>query len=853
MLNDLRLAIRILARSSGSTAIAISTLAIAIGANTAIFSVLNAALLKSLPVRDPAELVMLTDPNASMVLGGMLAGERSLLGYEEFTYLRDHSHTLAGICASQISLDTWPVRIAAGAQEQARGRLVSENYFDVFGVRPAIGRLFAQSDAAGISEHPYAVISYDYWQRRFGGAHSAVGTTLRLHAATLTIIGVAAPGFRGETVGQNPDIWVPMLMQALVSPGWDGLHDFIGHSQDKLMWLHVFGRRKAAVTIPQIQAEVDVLFRQILQAGYPDSIGAAARKRALNQRIRVRPVRSGAFHGRDEFAQQWIVLAGLAGLVLLIASANIANLLLIRAVRRAREVAVRFSLGARRGQLMRQFLMESLVLAASGGVAGIFAAAVACRALPQLLAHGGDRFELAPEIDLHVLAFTACTVLLVGLLFGLAPAFRATHAGIHEALKGSGRAITDSRRHAGFSKALVITQVTVSFLLVLGAGVFLQTLWNLQAVPIGYPRQNLLLMDIDTSGAVQQGVRLDHELAERIGQTPGVRAVAYSDRPLFNGFDGAFGVTVEGFARSNEEDRGSTGGFVGPGYFSTLGIPILLGREIGPRDSSTSPRVCVINEAFAKRFFAGRSAIGKYVTVNSAPMEVIGIAKETRGNSLRGPIEPKFYASADQNSGAFSFEIRTAGDPGHIVNAIRRAVLSVDENLAVSDAQSLAAKIDQQNAQPKLIAELCIAFGGTALFLAAIGIYGVLSYNVERRANEIGIRIALGGTTRQIAGRVVGETGSMVTAGLIAGIAGAAAAARLLAAQLGGTEAPGPRWSLARYEHVDTAVQLYGVRVLDLPAIAGAIGILVAIAFIAAWLPAVRATRVEPASVLRHE
>ncbi len=333
------------------------TLGIAIGANTAIFSVLNAALLKLLPVRDANELVMLSDPNASMVLGGMLAGERSFLGYEEFGYLRDRTKTMSGVCASQLTLERWAVRIAGGPQEHARGRLVSGNYFTVFGVQPAIGRLFTQNDGNAIS------------QRRFGENRSVLGTTIRLRQAGLVVIGVAAPGFRGETVGQDPDVWLPMLMQPLVMPGWDGLHDFMDHSQDKLMWLHVFGRRKAGVTITQVQAEVNILFRQILVAGYPTSMPPLARKRALNQRVCVRAVRSGAFHGRDEFSEQWTILSALAGLVLLIACANIANLLLARAAGRTWEVAIRLSLGARKARLVRQFLIESLLLATLGGSA----------------------------------------------------------------------------------------------------------------------------------------------------------------------------------------------------------------------------------------------------------------------------------------------------------------------------------------------------------------------------------------------------------------------------------------------------------------------------------------------------
>ncbi len=508
MPHDIRLALRMFAKSPGSTSMAVATLAVAIGANTAIFSVLNAALLKLLPVHNPDELMMLTDPNASMVLGGLLPGVRTLLGYEEFVQLRDRSKTMSGLCASQLSLERWPVRIAGGPQEQARGRLVSENYFTVLGVRPSVGRLFTQTDATGIGRDPYAVISYDYWQRRFGGDRSVVGTAIRLHRATLVIIGVAAPGFRGETVGQDPDLWLPMLMQPLVMPGWDGLHDFMDHSQDKLMWLHVFGRRKPAVSIARVQAEVNILFQQILESGYPPSMAPSARKEALSQAVLVRPMRTGAFHGRDEFSEQWTILSALAGLVLLIACANVGNLLLARAIGRTREVAIRLSMGARKNRLVRQFLTESLLLATLGGIAGIFVATIASRALPALVSGGNDQFQLAADIDWHVLAFSACIVLVVGLLFGLAPAFRAIQADINENLKESGRSTTGSRQHMTFSKALVIVQVALSFLLVLGSGLFLQTLRNLQTVPLGYPRENLLLVDVDSSGATQPAVNL---------------------------------------------------------------------------------------------------------------------------------------------------------------------------------------------------------------------------------------------------------------------------------------------------------------------------------------------------------
>jgi predicted permease len=827
MFQDVRFGLRILAKSPAATLVAILTLALGIGVNTAIFSVLNAALLKFLPVRNPNELVTLTDPNASMVLGGLLTGDRSLLTYTEFVALRDRATSLSGLCASQMALQRWPVRISGGGSEQVRGRLVSENYFTVFGVEPARGRLFTQHDATAVGKDPYAVISYDYWQRRFRGDPSVIGTPIHLHQATLIVIGVAAQDFHGETVGQNPDLWLPMLMQPLVMPGFDGFSEYF-QSHDKLMWLHSFGRRKPGVPLARVQAEMNVLFRAILAAGYPTTMQTQDRRRALDQRIVVRPLRAGMFHGRAEFSEQWRILSALAGMILLMSCANVANLLLARATARAREVAIRISLGAAKQRLFRQFLTESLLLASFGGGAGILAAALV---LPLLLRiFSGHSFELAAKIDPTVFGFTAALTLLTGILFGLVPALRST------------RMVRATRSR--LSKVLVIAQVTLSFLLVMGAGLFLETLWNLQSVPLGYSPENLLLVHVDDAPGVSPG----RALVDRIRRIPGVRDVTYSDRALF-GFDGAFPIAVEGFTPRNQDEGGSTGGFIGPGYFSTLGIPLLLGREIGPRDTVKSPPVCVINEAFAKHFFAGRNPLGKHVTTGGHSMQVIGVAANARTHSLRGKIDEKFYAAADQNTGASWFEIRTAPDlnPKRLVQTLRREIPSIDS------AQSLDELIRLQNAQPRFVAELSAAFGILGLVLASTGIYGLLSYTVANRTKEFGIRMALGAEKRRVTAMVLGETGALLAIGAIAGAFTAAVITRLISAQLYGAAITGPRWSLARYEHVESATQLYGLRALDPPTIAAAIGILCIAALLAACVPAARAAQVDPATTLRHD
>ncbi len=860
VLQDLRFGLRMMIRNPGSTAIAVLTLALAIGLNTAIFSVLNAALLKDLPVHNPHDLVMLSDPNASMVLGGVLQGPRSVFSYREFVGLRDRTQTMSGLCASQLPLWRWPVRISGGQQEEAHGRVVSENYFSFFGIQPTLGRFFTRHDATGIGKDPYVVISYNYWQRRFGGSKAIIGTPVRFYRTTLVIIGVAAKNFRGETVGQDPDLWLPMHMQPIVMPGIDGLSEYMGHAPDKLMWLHVFGRRKPGVALAKVQAEVNVLFRGFLKAESP-SLSPEDRKEALDESILVRPFRNGAFHGRDEFAEEWIILAALAGLVLLVACANVANLLLARAAARSREVAIRLSIGAGRGRLIRQFLAESLLLAGLGGMAGIAVALIASRVLVLLLSGSPNGLELVASLDIRVLAFTACATLLTGIFFGLVPALRATRTAVSEDLKGTGRSATASRQHTAFAKAFVVTQIALSLLLVMGAGLFLRTLWNLQSLSLGYPERNLLLVEVDTTGANNApapGPNLYREMAEGIRAIPGVRSVTWSDRGLFSGFDGSFAIQVEGFTSAKESDRGSTGDSVGPAYFSTIGIPMLLGREIGPQDIALSRPVCVINESFAKHFFAGRNPIGRHVSYNvddnkRRSLEIVGVAQNARVTSLRGKIDPKFYTASDQTWNRSWIEIRTWGDPSRVSNEVRKAILAVNGRLDIQSERTLRETLAAQNAQPRLVAQLCSIFGILALVLAATGIYGVLSYNVARRTNEIGIRMALGAGVRRVIGMILEETGWMIAAGVVAGVAIAAVCTRLLATQLYGVADTAPRWSLARYEHVDSATQLYGITAMDPLTIGAAIGLLAVVALLAAYIPATRAAHVDPVRALRHE
>jgi len=630
------------------------------------------------------------------------------------------------------------------------------------------------------------------------------------------------------------------MMEPLVKPGRDWIHEDLTKSIDKVMWLHVFGRLKPGTSVARAQAEVSVLFKAIIEDGYPKTLSERTRKALFDQHVRVREARTGAFGGRNEFSQQLMVLLSTAGLVLLIACANVANLLLARATARYREVGIRFSIGAGKGRLIRQFLTESLLLATLGSVAGLIAAAGAARVLVLLLSDGSNELQLRTTFDWHVLLFTLGVTLLTGLLFGLAPALQGTRVDINESLKETGRNTTGAGKRMTFAKGLVAAQIALSLLLVVGAGLFLRTLWNLQSVALGYSKEKLLLVRVDALTAGYQEARrspLYNDLAERLRALPGVRAVTYSENGLFSGTESGDPVDVEGFVHQNKDDAHAAFDQIGPGYFSGLGIPLLLGREIELHDAADSPRVCVINEAFAKRFLTGRNPIGKHITDTYGDthltMEVVGVAKDVRDHRLRERVRERFYVPAAQGDGgipsSINFEIRTIADPNAQLSAIRAAIFRVNANLPILSARTIEDLIDGRNTQPRMVARLCGIFGVIALLLAATGLYGVLSYNIARRTNEIGIRMALGAGHGRVIGMIFKETGLLICAGMLAGVAAVFATTRLVASRL------------------------YGLTALDPATIAIAVGILGAVALVAGYVPAARAARVNPVTALRHE
>jgi predicted permease len=842
LFHDLRFGVRQLVRNPVFAVVSVLSLALGIGANTAIFSIFNAVMFKALPIRDPNKIVLLTNPNASGISIGQENGERSLVSYAEFAQLRDRTKlVMSGICASQSSLDRWEVRVAGNSQEEARGRLVSEEYFSVLGVEPAIGRFFTLEDVGGgPGKAPFAVISYDYWLRRFGGNASVIGTSIRLYGATLTVIGVAAPGFQGETVGEYPDLWVPMMMEPLVKPGRDWLHEDSSHPMEKVMWLRTFGRLKPGISQAQAQAEINILFKGIVESDYSAGLAPDARKRVLNQYLLLHEARTGVFGGRDEFSQYLLILLGAAALVLLISCANVANLLLARASVRYKEVGVRLSLGATRARLVRQLLTESVLLSAFGGIVGVLFALGAARLLVFYLSNPKNPLQLSTNLDLSVLLFTAGITLITGVVFGLAPAVRGTRVDINGSLRDSGRGVTSSASRLTLAKSFVIAQVAISLLLIVSAGLFLRTLWNLKSVYLGYPKENLLLVRVDGLTAGYKNARLltlYRDIQDRIRSLPGVHSVTYSENGLFSGTESGDEIEVEGFKPENEDDRGSRYDQIGPGYFSTVGIPMKLGREAGQQDTFASSRICIVNEAFAKHFFHEANPIGRHVVHISGStrtiLEVVGVAKNARDHQLRGAVPERFYLPLDQmgsdTPGSVNFEIRVGSSPYQMLSTVRKAILELNPDVPIVSSRSLDELLDLYNAQPRMIARLSFVFGIFALILAATGLYGVLSYGVTRRTNEIGIRMALGAGKSRMVFMIMKETSVMILIGVVFGIVATAAITRLIAARL------------------------YGLSALDSVTIMAAVLVLSFVALLASYIPAMRAARVNPMTALRHE
>jgi predicted permease len=846
---DLRFALRILAKNPGFTLIAVLTLALGIGANTAIFSVLDAVLLRSLPVSHPEQLVTLSDPDEHGSSFGSEGGDRSLLAYSEFEYFRDHSEVFSDIFAADSQLPQREITIPnsssrTGAQkESARVRLVSGDYFATLGVTPAAGSLFTGEVDRARGGSPIAILSYAFWKQRFGFDPLALGRTVQIHQTSFQIVGVTPPGFFGETVGAVPDLWIPMMMQDSVYPG----RDLLTAAKDLTnmhLWLQVMARLKPGITQEQAKASINVVFKSLLESKVGASISAEERRHALDQRINLQRAARGSSVLREHFGEPLKILMAMVGFVLLISCANVANLLLARGAARQREFALRIAIGAGRARLIRQLLTEGFLIAVTGAAAGLLVAQWTDALLLRMVsgaASGPSSIRLDLQPDARVLGFTLGVTLLTTIVFALIPSLYSTRLDLTPVLKStpSGTSSEATKRRFPAGKTLVITQVAVSVILLVSAGLFVRNLSKLGEVKLGYSRENLILFRVDAApGGYKGGAipRFQLDLLARISAIPGLRGATVSKDGLFSGSESADPIAVEGYTPKPGEEMHSRMDHVGPGYFSTLGIPILMGREIEARDAPGSIRGAVINQTFAHRFFPNANPIGKHVrdtySGNPAEMVVVGVAADAKYNDLREKTLPRIYAPVAnpmwENPAAF-YEVRTYADAQAVTAALRQVVQEAAPTLPPIEVRTMSGLVDDSLQTDRFIEQLAGAFSLLALVLAAIGLYGLMAYTVSRRTRDIGIRLALGAAPGNILSNVLRETLALVLMGIIIGVPFA----------LGGT-------------HLVRSM-LFGLGFADPMAILFAATLLTIVAALAGFLPAWRASRVDPMVALRYE
>ena len=848
---DARFALRMLRKSPVFTAVAVGSLALGIGANTAIFTLVDAILLRWLPVRNPQELV---------VLARNPAKPSTSSNYPDYRYVRDHGQSYSGLIAfSSVGPTSFRLPGSPDPTRLVGLSLVSGNYFDTLGVRPALGRLFNPVDNEGEGAHPLAVLSNSFWKRAFGGDSGVVGRDVELNGARFQVIGVSGEGFTGSSVGVAADVFAPIMMNRTFNPtaiGWDSRHYW---------WLTVIGRLKPGVTPQKAEAEWNVLWHRILEED-PERRPPAAWDTQYKQ-ANTAVVLSGSqgYSGlRKQTSRPLIVLTITVALVLLITCANVANLLLARGVARRREIAVRLSVGAPRSRLIAQMLSESLLLGALGGLASLAFAWIGVRALLAFLPQGGPfPVDLNLSVDFRALGFTFGLSLLCGLLFGLAPAVRASKPNLVDDLKSDsfGSGLYRGGRW-DLRRTLVSLQVALSLLLLAGAGLFVRTLRNLRDIDPGMARENLLLVttNIGQLGYQPQRDRDFHDrLRAEVQRLPSVRAVGLAAIAPLSQSRWDQDAQIEGYTWRPDESPYIDMNAVTPRYFEAAGIPIVLGRDFRDSDNLATlpsrpaqpappgadapeppgpPRVVVVNEAFSRHFFGGQPAVGRRLCLGdkwdaAKTFEIVGVVRDARYFDLKKAVEPMIYEPAYRDPGSSAaggtLAIRTTGDPGRIAAAIRQAVQHIDGAVTVIEARTMEDNLNRELVQERFVATLGGFFGLIALLLAAIGLYGVMSQAVTRRTREIGIRMALGADAPIVLWMVLRDALFMVLAGAALGIP-----AVLI---------------LTRY----TESMLFGVKAQDPATLAMAALLLLAITMIAGLLPARRATMVHPMTALRHD
>jgi predicted permease len=839
--SNLRYALRLMRRNPGFTLIAVTSLGLGIGVNTAIFSLVDQLLLWSIPAREPSRLVKLE---------GIYSG-----AYPFYCAFRDRNQVFSSVFASSHNLAVGMRPEGASAIEVGHVQYVSGSYFQALGIGSAAGRVIAPSDDTAPGASPVAILSYGYWRRRFASDLKVIGRKLAVNGYPLEIVGIAEKGFGGLFNGQEADAFVPLTMFPVTTPSaarvWNTSH---------MYWLETMARLKPGLSIQQAQAGMQVLWAQAVEAVNDAAVKAGGKPRKFREdQIRLEAGARATSFSRKEMVDPLAALALGTGLVLLIACANVANLLLSRATGRRKEIAVRLAVGATRGQLIRQLLSESFVLAAAGGTLGLFLAYFGVSALAKASILNPD-LHFRPS--LAVLAFSAGITVLTGILFGLAPAFRATRMTLTESVKEGGSA-TQGGSRLRLAKALVAGQVALSLALLVGASLFIRTLRNLQDVHLGFQREKIAIFDIDPTnlGYKDHRLRMFYDrLLERARGVPGVRSAALSAMTPMGNYMLSRSLSAEGYQPKSGEELFALINPVTSGYFTTLGIPLLLGRDFRPEDEpavtpgeslmaaigrssggtnetpANASRVCVIDESLARHLFAGANPVGRHLSYEDSytaenALEIVGVVKDAHYYSVRdADREGMIYETSWSNGAEVRWlEMRFAGNAAPVIAGIRRELRDMDPNVPVMRVRMMEEYLNGAMARERLIAFLSGFFGILALGLASVGLYGVMAYAVTQRTREVGIRMALGAQPGDVVRMIVLESLVPVLIGMLIGLVAALALARLIASLL------------------------YGVAPSDPGSIVLAVAAMLAVALLAAAIPARRAGRVVPMTALRYE
>ncbi len=826
LIQDSQFAIRSFRKSPVFSAVAIVSLALGIGANTAIFTLMDQLILRLLPIQDPQSLVLLH-------AGGRHYGGnngRNALSYPMYQDIRERNQVFAGtMCRYSLSLTLG----TASETEVVSGELVSGNYFPLLGVRPAAGRLFTNDDDVHVGGHPLAVLSYAYWKSRFAGDPGVIGQTVRINNFPLAIVGVAQSGFDGVEPGLPAEIFVPMAMTPNVRPGFTQMLD------RRQRWVNVYGRLKPGVSREQAAAGLQPLFHQILDSEVvaPPFRNATPydKEQFLRMWLEVLPGSQGNTSLRRRYEKPLLVLMGVVGLVLLIACANLASLLTARASSRQKEIAIRLAIGSSRGRVILQLLTESVLLSMAGGIAGIVLAIVMVRALLAFLPNTTGGYAISSSPDSRMLAFTFGLSLLTGIAFGLVPALQSTKPDIAPTLKDqAGNVIGGSQ--VSFRKLLVAAQVTLSLLLLIGAGLFIRSLGNLRSLDPGFRTSNLVQFRVSPRSVGYDSDRTAvfyKRIEERLRALPGVRSVGLAQMAMLSNNDWENGLTIQGYPAKPGEDMTVWYNGVTPGYFDTMGMHLLAGRDFQAKDEAKGPLVAVVNASFAKHYFGDQPAVGHRIGQGTDPgtptnIEIVGVVNDTRYESLRTEIHREYFLCAyQQDLYGMVIYVRTDRDPESAFHSVRAAVRELDPNLPIIDMKTFQNQLDESLVTERMIATLSAAFGILATVLAVIGLYGVMAYMVARRAREIGIRMALGAQSGNVVWLVMREVIMLVVAGVVAGLPLAYGLTRLI------------------------QTQLYGVEPNDPMSMAAATLLLSAVALLAGYIPARRAAGFDPAGVLR--